>query len=328
MGWWTDTVNWSGDRLNDLQDFSTNRWNDVTGVTASKKAADAQQQAAREANSVQLQMFNKTREDQAPFLKVGQESINRLADLYNSGAFNQSYGPQFEFGEFQGGDQPRLNDPGAYAGAGPAPAAFKFDPASLQNDPGVQFRLEAANKALERSSSARGAGLGGGKLRALSELNQGLASQEYGNAYGRSLGEWDRGRQSYENDRTFGSNLNALNRTFALQSYGAQSDQYNQNRNAFNQNQLSKYGIYNDSRNEFYQNQGNQFNRLASLAGLGQGSANSLGGQSGQLGQSLGNNIMAGANAQAAGIVGGYNSQRDTAMGLGKMIASYYGGKS
>lgn len=259
MGWWTDFTNWAGDTGGDIADGAGDLWNDVTGKTAARGAAKTQMNAAELASKTQLDMFNKTREDQAPFLKVGQDSINKLSQLFNSGEYNKEYGPKFSFQEY----------------GGPGPTA----------DPGFQFRIDTANKALSRSAAAKGGALGGGQLRALSGLNQNLASQEYQNAYGR-----------YANDRQ-----------------------------DFNQNQLARYGMFNDSRNEFYQNQGNQFNRLASLAGIGQSTANGLGNQRENLGRSLGENVMAGANANAAGIVGGYNSQRDMVSGVGKLIAAYYG---
>jgi len=69
----------------------------------------------------------------------------------------------------------------------------RFDLDKFEEDPGYQFRQEEANKALERGLSAQGVTLGGGGVgevnpqvaRAMQELNQNLASQEYGNAYNR-----------------------------------------------------------------------------------------------------------------------------------------------
>ena len=69
----------------------------------------------------------------------------------------------------------------------------RFSLDDFEQDPGYQFRQEEANKALERSLSAQGVTLGGGGVgeinpqvaRAMQELNQNLASQEYGNAYNR-----------------------------------------------------------------------------------------------------------------------------------------------
>ncbi len=259
MGWWTDTVNWSGDALEDAADFTGDLWNDVTGKTASREAAKAQKNAADKASNTQLEMFNKNREDMLPFLQMGQNNLRRLSDQVNSGSFDARYsGPEYK-------DQ-----------------GFSFGASDMQADPGYQFRMDAANKALERSAAAKGGLLGGGQLTALSKLNQGLASQEYGNAFTRARG-------SYESDRAFG------------------------------------YGQGMDRKNEFYQNQGNSFNRLASLAGVGQAATNSIGAQRGQLGQALAGNTMAAGNAQAAGIVGGYNGQANALQGIGKLIAMYYG---
>lgn len=68
-----------------------------------------------------------------------------------------------------------------------------FDMEKFQEDPGYQFRVDEANKALERQMASQGITLGGagfGEInptayRAMEELNQGLASQEYGQAYNR-----------------------------------------------------------------------------------------------------------------------------------------------
>lgn len=69
----------------------------------------------------------------------------------------------------------------------------RFDMDKFEADPSYQFRQDEANKALQRQMAAQGVTLGGGgygeinpqAARALQELNQNLASQEYGNAYQR-----------------------------------------------------------------------------------------------------------------------------------------------
>jgi hypothetical protein len=56
----------------------------------------------------------------------------------------------------------------------------------IQNlDPGYQFRMDQASKALQASAAARGGALGGGTLQALSNLNQNMASSEAGAAFSR-----------------------------------------------------------------------------------------------------------------------------------------------
>lgn len=58
----------------------------------------------------------------------------------------------------------------------------------LQMDPGYQFRLAEGEKALARRRAAGGGRFGGAALREAAEFGQGLASQEYGAAFGRQAG--------------------------------------------------------------------------------------------------------------------------------------------
>jgi hypothetical protein len=64
-------------------------------------------------------------------------------------------------------------------------------PVNLEEDPGYQFRLSEGQKALERSAAARGGALGGAAMKSLARFSQGLASQEYQNA-------WDRSRADHK----------------------------------------------------------------------------------------------------------------------------------
>lgn len=71
----------------------------------------------------------------------------------------------------------------------------KFSIDKFQEDPGFQYRQSEANKQLERQMAAQGVTLGGAGMgdinpqayKAMQELNQGLASQEYGAARGRFI---------------------------------------------------------------------------------------------------------------------------------------------
>jgi hypothetical protein len=181
---------------------------------ASRRAARAQTSAAKTASDTQLEMFNASRDDQRPWIDTGKNALAKLEGNLNAGEYGKTFGGQFNWEDFRG-DAPTFQDPGA------AP--------DMAADPGVQFRLDAANKALERSAAAKGGSLGGGQLRALSTLNQGLASQEYGNAFQRQQ----------------------QNRLFELQKYGTNLSQFNENRNAFNAGQSARYGSFSDNRNEF-----------------------------------------------------------------------------
>jgi hypothetical protein len=59
----------------------------------------------------------------------------------------------------------------------------------FQQDPGYAFRMQEGMKALERSAAARGGLLSGGMLRGAQQYGQGLASQEYMNAFNRYQAE-------------------------------------------------------------------------------------------------------------------------------------------
>jgi hypothetical protein len=63
----------------------------------------------------------------------------------------------------------------------------RFTGTNLEMDPGYAFRQSEAMKAIERSAAARGIGQTGGTLKALTRYGQDMASQEYQNAFNRSL---------------------------------------------------------------------------------------------------------------------------------------------
>jgi len=73
----------------------------------------------------------------------------------------------------------------------------RYEGQDLYDDPGYQFRKQEAESALERQMAAQGITLGGaGKgqinpaaYRAMEELSQGLASQEYQNSYNRYVND-------------------------------------------------------------------------------------------------------------------------------------------
>jgi len=60
-----------------------------------------------------------------------------------------------------------------------------FSQDDFEQDPGYQFRLDEGQKALERRLSAQGKTFSPEAAKAMVGYNQGMASQEYGNAYNR-----------------------------------------------------------------------------------------------------------------------------------------------
>lgn len=108
--------------------------------------------------------------------------------------------PGYWIGTQTGGGQYPLASAG---GPGLAqPWTTPFVAPNVTEDPGYQFRMQEGQKALERSAAARGTLLTGGMLKDLGQYSQGLASQEYGNAYARRLGEYTLANSIYNQNQT------------------------------------------------------------------------------------------------------------------------------
>lgn len=71
--------------------------------------------------------------------------------------------------------------------AGYGSLGANFAPTDLASDEGYQFRLGEGQKAIERAASAGGSLASPATAKALMAYNQGLASDEYGNAFNRNL---------------------------------------------------------------------------------------------------------------------------------------------
>lgn len=114
---------------------------------ATRDAASQQADAYRAAQQLQMQQYNQTRSDLAPHRQAGSDALSKLSAL----AAN--------------------------------PFQFNFN----QDDPGYQFRLKQGADALNASAASRGGYFSGGTGRALVDYGQGMASQEYQNAFNRAL---------------------------------------------------------------------------------------------------------------------------------------------
>jgi hypothetical protein len=122
----------------------------AVGAASSRRAAKAQSRAADQAADLQREQFERQMELQAPFREAGLRALNKL-----EGA--SEYTP--------------------------------FGMEQFQADPGYAFRFDQGQKALERSAAARGGLISGNTGGALQQFGQGLASQEYQNAFNRYQAE-------------------------------------------------------------------------------------------------------------------------------------------
>lgn len=83
--------------------------------------------------------------------------------------------------------------------AGRAALGRLQDPNAFQADPGYQWQRNEGMRGIENSFAARGGAASGNALRALSEFNQGLADQSYGNWWNRQAGLAGVGQASAQN---------------------------------------------------------------------------------------------------------------------------------
>jgi hypothetical protein len=123
------------------------------GLIGANQAAKAQEKAGGQALAMQKRMHQEQRADQQPFRQAGLSALAGMQDA-----------------DFQ----------------------RDFGASDFQADPGYEFRLAQGQKALERSKAASGILGSGGTLKALTDYAQGVASQEYGNAYDRFNADRDR----------------------------------------------------------------------------------------------------------------------------------------
>jgi len=118
---------------------------------AAKSAAAAQEQAAQAANETEWKMYQQGRKDLEPWRKQGAQSLSQLAGMMRPGT----------------------------------DMTTRFSAGDFKTDPGYQFRLQLGNQELNRSQAARGMLNSGAALKAAMKFGQGLASDEYQNAYNR-----------------------------------------------------------------------------------------------------------------------------------------------
>jgi len=137
----------------------------LSSLFGSLGASGAEERAAKKAAEAQMAMYRQTRADLAPWRTTGQAGAYSLADLL--GIATPGRDPSARFGEYA---QPITRE-------------------QVQLDPGYQFRQAEGEKAIQRAQAARGNIFAGQAGKELLRYGQGLASEEYGRAYGRTAGE-------------------------------------------------------------------------------------------------------------------------------------------
>jgi hypothetical protein len=173
--------------------------------------------------------------------------------------------------------------------------AFNVDPMSYQtpieettnfnfeSDPSYRWRMNEGMSSIENSAAAKGMQLSTATLKNLQKYGQGMASQEYANAYSRFADTRDFLRNKYTGDRAFGYNS-------ALNSYNQAADRAN-----------ASYG------------------RWGNMVNMGQSAANNLSNMATNAGSQVADTAIMGANARAAGTMGVGNAVSGAIGNLGQM---------
>ena len=125
------------------------------GGKAAKDAARMQADAATQAAMIQQEMYEKGREDLAPYREQGYAALKDIEGL--KPFLTQSFASQEALAPYL--------------------------------DPSMAFRMQYGTQATERLANVGQGAISGNTLRGLTEFGQGLASTEYGNAFNRAQTE-------------------------------------------------------------------------------------------------------------------------------------------
>lgn len=128
----------------------------VIGSNAATDAAQTQANAANQASQTELNMFNQTQANEAPYLAAGNNALPALLNGLGIGGGNTT-------------------------GTGSLNAPFTMQ--QFQNSPGYNFQLQQGENAVLNNASATGGVKSGNTLKALTQYGQGVANQDYWNAY-------------------------------------------------------------------------------------------------------------------------------------------------
>lgn len=282
------------------------------GANAARDAAKTQAQAAREATQAQLGIFGTEQGNLAPFLNTGTNALRSLSGLL--GLENVQGVPTGALNQ-----SPRdLLGLGAPPTLGTANLSIP-DPsnpatiAQFQQSPSYQYNLDQSSKAIQNSAAGKTGALSGNMLQALQKNAVGLAGNDYYN--------W----------------LNSAT-NYGQQNFNAQTQNLTSLFNSQNSNYWNQY-------NAGSQEQGNLFQRLLALAVGGQNAGVNLGTAGTALGGQVGQNIIGGGQAIAAGRLGGagaltgginqginnilggaYGQANQSGMSLAGLISQLFGG--
>ena len=138
----------------------------AASLIGGKMSSDAASDAAGQANAqnqrgldLQREMFDEQKRLSEPYRQAGLTGQNRLMELLGLGGNTGAAG----YGQY----------------------SRDFGMQDFQQDPGYRFRLGEGLRAMGHRAGARGGLISGQTMKGMEDYRQGLASQEYGNAFNR-----------------------------------------------------------------------------------------------------------------------------------------------
>lgn len=298
------------------------------GGNAADSAADAQTQAANTASKTQLEMFNKGREDQAPWRDRGNAAGNRLQFLLglpsaSGGQYSQTAEqirnellPAFtSTGQAGGTSAPNLQYGGPFpngvSGGYDGPLVAHYDPLG-----GIAFRPGS-------TSTVNEAGLSAAIQKRMDEQRAQAQTQQNADqndpAYGSLLRNFtmaDRDADPvYQSGLQFGldEGRKGIDRAFAAKGgmlSGAAAKAMARFGSDYNSTKA------NESYNRFNNNKSQTYNMLSGVSGTGQISSNQIANQGISTGNQIAQNTMGAGQARASGYINQNNALQDAIGGV------------
>lgn len=130
---------------------ATGIWGASQESDAAKQGAQTQAQSAAQAMGIEKQMFDTQQANEKPWMQAGLGALGQMQDMTKN------------------------------------PVSFTGQDFQNNMDPAYGFDLQQGQEAIQRSAAARGGLMSGGTLKDLTSYSQGMASNEYQNAYGRFM---------------------------------------------------------------------------------------------------------------------------------------------
>lgn len=293
-------------------------------LAAAKEAAAKAQEAQDRATQAAQDYARASFQDQQ---KQFEQTYGAAQDAYQN-AYTQQMGLQNPYREAGLTAQQQMMQLLGLGGdtnaAGYGRFAGNFDNTKFEQDPGYAFRQEEGMRALERSAAARGGLLSGNMLKGVQRFSQGLASQEYQNAFNRY--QTERASQLGALQPLMGAGQNAANvMTNAAGAYGQNTAQNAFARGAANVGNIQN--LYGTQSNLALQQGENTARNAYNVAQAAQQGAMNLGNAGATAAYNVGNAQAAGltnaAQARASGYVGSSNAMANALGSIGSAAANY-----